>query len=63
MNTIEQIKRVGPVGAAQQLYRDGQGLESNPFSFGTKDGLSFDMEMHRLQRNELKELMGDTSCL
>ena len=63
MNTIQQIKRVGPVGAAQQLYRDGQGHESNPYQFGTDDGLSFDMEMHRLQCNELKELMGDTSCL
>ena len=58
MNTIEQIKRVGPVGAAQQLYRDGQGLESNPFKLGTKDAQGFDMEMHRLQHNELMEMMG-----
>jgi len=58
MNTIEQIKRVGPVGAAQQLYRDGQGLESNPFKLGTKDAQDFDMEMHRLQHNELMEIMG-----
>ena len=63
MNTIEQIRRVGPIGAAQQLYRDGQGLESCPYEIGTAACQAFSIEMHKLQHNELKELMGDISCL
>ena len=59
MNTIEQIKRVGPVGAAQQLYRDGQGIESCPYEIGTTPCQMFCAEMNRLQRQELQELMGD----
>ena len=48
MNTIEQIKRVGPVGAAQQLYKDGQGFESNPYRKGSKDHQVFSREIGRL---------------
>ena len=55
MNTIEQIKRVGPVGAAQQLYRDGQGRESNPYTKGSNNADAFDYEMRSLQQREFIE--------
>ncbi len=57
MNTIDQLKAVGPHGAAQKLYRDGQGQESNPFQRGTTEHEGFAMEMGRLYRNELGDML------
>ena len=52
------IKLLGPTGAAQQMYKEGQGLESNPYAKGTKQHDQFDWEMHRLEREELKAMLG-----
>ena len=47
------IKRLSGQGAAQKMYQDGQGLESNPFAIDDSRHRQFREEMHRLQREEL----------
>ncbi len=58
MKTLDDIKLLGGTGAAQQMYRDGQGQGDNPFSYGGRDHHSYAVEMSRLQQQELRELMG-----
>ena len=57
MKAKDQLKAIGGKGAAQQMYKDGQGQESNPFERGAKEHDAFWQEMSRLQREELKQMM------
>lgn len=58
MKTIDNIKRLGGKGAAQQMYKDGQGQCSNPFFSEDPNHDLFAMEMSRLQQQELREMIG-----
>lgn len=58
MKNINDIMKWGGKAAAQQMYKDGQGLESNPFPRDHKQHEVFMVEMSRLQHEEFKELMG-----
>ncbi len=51
-------RKLGPKGAAQRHYQDGQGLESNPFT-EREQREAFAMEMHRLQGEELRREMAE----
>lgn len=57
MNKLSDIAALGPVFAAQQLHRDGQGFESNPYPYETKNHDEFYEEMRRLQNEEFVSLM------
>lgn len=52
------IELLGPEYAAQQMWREGQSTESNPFAKGTPEHGRFDSEMRKLERNELIQMMG-----
>lgn len=58
---IEQLKPMGGKYAAQRMYQDGQGQESNPYPADHKQHDVFAFEMTRLQHEELNELMGFNS--
>lgn len=55
---ITTLKAMGGKYAAQRMYQDGQGHESNIFTHDTDDHIAFAIEMSRLQQEELQELMG-----
>lgn len=50
----EYFKR-DPFYTAQRLFSEGQGKESNPFPYDTKDHADFDEVMDRLQVEEAKQ--------
>ena len=58
MNKLEDIKLLGGTGAAQQMYKEGQGQSDNPFSYASDEHQRYAIEMSRLQQQELYELMG-----
>lgn len=43
-----------PAALAQQYFRDGGGLDSNPYPVGSQEHESFMWAMHRLQAIEFK---------
>lgn len=47
-----------PIFQAQQDYREGEGQAANPYREGTDQHSDYAWEMHRLQHNELAEMMG-----
>ena len=49
----EYFKR-DPIYTARRLFGEGQGAESNPFPYDTKDHKRFDAEIDRLQIEEAK---------
>lgn len=55
---IDKLKAMGGKYAAQRMYMDGVGQESNPYPRGHLEHEVFAMEMTRLQHNELTELLG-----
>lgn len=59
MKSIKDIAVFGGKAAAQQMYKDGQGVESNPYVRGSKDFDAFNMELNRLYNEELKRIIGD----
>jgi hypothetical protein len=58
MKTLKEIMSAGPVGAAGQMHKDGQGQESNPYPKGSAEHDKFWREMSRLQQQELRDMMG-----
>ncbi len=58
MKTLQNIKLLGGIGAAQQMYKDGQGQSDNPFSYASDEHQRYAVEMSRLQHQEMRELMG-----
>jgi len=58
MKSIEQIMKFGGKAAAQQMWKDGQGQQDNPYPRDHKQYEVFALEMSRLQHNEFLELMG-----
>lgn len=47
---------------AQQFFRDGEGLASNPYERGTNEHENFMLEMHRLQLLELDGLRAEMNA-
>lgn len=45
-----------PRAVAQDVYRNGEGQDANPYPQGSRERDQFAMEMHRLQLEELKGL-------
>jgi hypothetical protein len=53
---------LGPVAAARQLYREGEGHNANPFPKGSQQHEQFMLEMGRCQDEELKRMMQEVYC-
>lgn len=61
MNHVAQIKgqaitQFSPRTVAQQFYREGEGLDANPYPAGTDEHDQYRWEMHSLQRDELARI-------
>lgn len=55
-----KLSEISPYAAAFKAYKDGQGLESNPFPYETKDHEIFNDEMCKyLHQEKLNQQLQD----
>ena len=59
MNAVFAPVKVSPREAAMVRFREGEGLESNPFPKGSDEYQQFQWEMHKLQDNEFRAEMAE----
>jgi len=48
-----------PVTAAQWIYREGGGQDDNPYHKQSREYDQYQWEMHRLQLDELRVIIGE----